>query len=190
MVEVFVWDFRGSSVAWGHASMHVGGDYISGNPTGGEYVSWWPQGNGRQPKFPSWAGPLHSIYSVNAISGRAFDDDVAPEDQGGEGQTPDHRIVLVGLDEEAIKTWWGKFKADGHHQWSTLSQNCSTTVAMALTAGGGAKFARHAGEGEKSWFSRITHDIGGWYNSWNTVWKPDDVLHYAQAIEAGLKNTH
>ena len=180
MVEVYIWDFRGSNAAWGHASMRVGG----------EYISWWPQGNGRQPKFPDWTGPLCSIYSVHAISGRTFEADIAPEDDGGEGQQPDHTIPLQGLDEAAILAWWGKFSTDGHAQWATLDQNCSTTVAMALTAGGGKNFARNAGAGETSLFGRISHDIEGWYESWNMIWTPKDVLHYARAIELGLRGTH
>ena len=35
MVTVYIWDFRGKDVAWGHAPMHVS----SGTPAGAIYIS-------------------------------------------------------------------------------------------------------------------------------------------------------
>lgn len=161
MVTVFVWNYRGKSEAWGHASMLVNG----GTPGGSVYVSWWPEGQGREGSLPFGIGDGY-LYSVPAINGRTFNDDV----QGEDGHHPDHTINLEGLDETEIKTWWNKLLNDTQSRWSTLGQNCSTTVARGLMAGGGDKLVK---------------GIGGWWKSWNTVWKPNDVLDYAQAIHDG-----
>ena len=97
MITVYVWNFRGTSVAWGHASMRVNG----GSPPGEVYISWWPQGSGRSPKVPG----VDQIYTVTAIRGRTYADDVRDEEQA-----PDHVIIFSGLDETAIKTWWADFR--------------------------------------------------------------------------------
>jgi hypothetical protein len=140
MVEVLVWNFmeRGNI---GHAALKVGGDYIS----------WWPQGtasvkDGRHPGV------------VNDETG----------DHAAEGRAPDHRIRLVGLDEDAIRRWWHEFREG--NEYRLFVQNCSTVVAMALKAGGGTK---------------RTSGLGWAYHSWNTVWTPDDVRRYAEAILRG-----
>ena len=160
MVTVFIWTFRGSSVAWGHAALQVTG----GNPAGSIYISWWPQGTGRQTKLPVAPGPLANVYRVPAIANRQY-----IQDESAEGTPPDWRIDIDGLDETAIKTRWASFKT-GANQWSTLSQNCSTTVAQALVAGGADKYAK---------------GLSGWWRSWNTVWSPNDVLLFVRAIQAG-----
>ncbi len=164
MVTVYIWDYRGADVAWGHASMHVTG----GDPAGSIYISWWPQASGRQPKIPHAPGVLGQVYSVPAISGRGYAADVHDE-----GQVPDHTIHLNGLDETKIKAWWQNLATDLNARWSTLGQNCSTTVANALAEGGG---------------DDLTEGVGGWWDQWNVVWKPDDVLDYVRAIESGIKN--
>jgi hypothetical protein len=164
MVTVYIWNFRGANVAWGHASMHVTG----GDPPGAIYISWWPQNTGRQSKIPRAPGILQNVYSVPAIVGRTYAADVTDE-----GQAPDHTIDLPGLDESAIKAWWRTMSTDLNARWTTLGQNCSTTVANALAKGGG---------------DDLTEGVGGWWKQWNVVWKPDDVLDYARAIKSGLKN--
>ncbi len=49
-----------------------------------------------------------------------------------------------------------------------MFRNCSTAVAQALTAGGGANFA------------------GMWARN-NVIWTPDDVANYATAILRGMQ---
>jgi hypothetical protein len=163
MIKVIIWDFRGVNVAWGHASMSVDG----GEPPGGIYISWWPSRDNRQPKFPKAGGLLRQVYSVQAIMGRTYDDDV----QGEDNKPPDHVIRLNGLDETAIKTWWHDLLQSSDTIWSSLGQNCATTVARALKAGGG---------------DDMTTGFGGWWDSWNVVWTPNDVLDYALAIQRGI----
>jgi hypothetical protein len=130
------------------------------------YISWWPGGQGRDFKL-SRALP---VYSVPHISDREFETDQEAEGGTGTVRKPDHTIQLSGLDEPRILHWWQAFSAPGN-VWSTLGQNCSTTVARALMVGGGDDYA----EG-----------IVGWWRSWNTVWRPDNVLKYAEAISRGL----
>jgi len=158
MITVYVWNFRGTSVAWGHASMRVNG----GSPPGEVYISWWPQGSGRSPKVPG----VDQIYTVTAIRGRTYADDVRDEEQA-----PDHVIIFSGLDETAIKTWWADLLRNTHAQWSTLGQNCSTTVAHALASGYGED---------------LVTGFDGWLDTRNIVWKPDDVLSYALAVQTGI----
>lgn len=164
MVTVYIWNYRGKDVAWGHASLRS----TEGAPAGAIYISWWPQQANRRTKIPRAPGPLANVYSVPAISGRTFADDVRDE-----RQPPDQTILLKGLDETAIKKWWNNLLRDASARWSTLGQNCSTTVAHALEAGGGDNYAK---------------GMSGWWRSWNTVWRPDDVARYAREIEKGLSS--
>lgn len=177
MIRVHVWNYRGLTIAMGHASMHIGD----------VYVSWWPSGEGRRPKLPTSAGRRLPLYSTAHIYGQSFEDDQYLEADAmwdehrrvwidprtsmpASPMPPDHTIPLIGLDEKRILHWWGKFNTK-QREWSTLGQNCSTTVAHALTIGGGDDYA-----------------LGpvGWWRSWNAVWKPNDVLDYARAIRHGL----
>jgi hypothetical protein len=139
----------------GHASMHVGR----------AYVSWWPQGDGREPKVPGSAGRTLPLYSVAHIQGQSF-----RSDQELEECSPDHTVPLDGLDEPRILAWWKKFDTPGR-KWSTLGQNCATTVGRALAIGGGDDYALGA---------------AGWWSSWHTIWQPNDVLCYARRIQHGL----
>ncbi|MBK6849264.1 MAG: hypothetical protein IPG96_17630 [Proteobacteria bacterium] len=153
MVTVYVWSFRGKSEAWGHASLQVDRTY----------VSWWPEKPGAVPS------KLHrNIYQSVPFRDRRFEEDCAAE-----GQLPDQRLGLIGLDEGAIKDWWQSFglTRDGVlfqgplQAWSTLDRNCSTVVARALSIGLGEARA-------------------GKLRPWNLVWTPADVQQYARAIQA------
>lgn len=156
MLTVHIWRYQGSAVAWGHASMSLERTYIS----------WWPEGTNR----------VHNklvgqIYTAGPIRNQSFEGDVVGEN----GRQPDSNVRIHGLDEAAIKNWWFRFALlrDGQvyqgplmDSWQTLTKNCSTIVARALTIGGGEKYA---GMKSKS-----------------MIWKPNDVLAYARAVEAGL----
>ena len=152
MVIVYVWNYRGKSIAWGHASLK-----IEGGPTGPAYISYWPQGDGRESAWYS-----QQVYCVAPIPNRTFAADV--RDEAG---PPDYTIRIEGLNEDAMRAWWAGVNADVNAKWCTLSRNCSTTVAQALFAGGGDDLA------------------GSWWHSHNVVWKPDDILRYAMAIQKG-----
>jgi len=151
VIKVHVWNFRGSSEAWGHASMHIGLVYIS----------WWPEGEDRDYKKGEKKSGIKPVYSVEHIHERTFEADVADEEQN-----PDHNIEIDGLDEKLILAWWKKYNVPGR-EWTTLGQNCSTTVGRALMVGGG-------------------DDYAGWNASWNTVWTPNDVQAYASSIRLGI----
>jgi hypothetical protein len=157
VVTVFIWDYRGKGVAWGHASIKIDG----GDPPGEVYISYWPQAAGRERSKIS-----NNLYCVVPIRLRTYDDDV----QGENNHTPNHQIQLDGLNETAMKTWWVGVTGDLKAQWCTLSNNCSTTVANALYNGGGDDIA-------DDW----------WWTTHTIVWKPDKVLAYALAIRYGLQ---
>jgi hypothetical protein len=173
VITVYIWNFRGKSVAWGHASMQVSQTYIS----------WWPQGEGRVYKYPSAhasngdlvRGTLGNIYAASPFRDRQFEADCLAEGRFVKRVLPDHRIYLQGLDENAILDWWQSFGltrngvlyAGPLPAWHTTQMNCSTVVARGLEIGGGDKYA-------------------SWWQSWNVVWKPNDVLRYALSIEEGL----
>ncbi len=155
MIQVHIWKFRGLNTAMGHASMHVGA----------EYVSWWPAGENRARKIPGPAGRRVPLYSVAHIQGQSYDDDRYLEDMD-----PDETIRLEGLDEDRLIAWWRTFNVPGR-DWSTLGQNCATTVARGLMIAGADDYALGA---------------AGWWRSWNTVWQPNDVLLYARQVRSGL----
>jgi len=148
-VTVFVWNYLGKDVAWGHASLQL---------STGTYISWWPQGQNRQ-SMPL----LPQVYTVDAYPNQTYADDVNLEF----GHEPDWRLIVGGLDESKIQNWWQGFKTT--HQWSTLVQNCSTTVADALWAGGASGILTSR---ERDNLQAIV---------W---WTPNDALLFAQALMA------
>ncbi|NWA01461.1 hypothetical protein [Pseudomonas gingeri] len=147
---VNVWSYRGKEEAWGHASLTL---------SDGTYISWWPQGMGRE-SIPF----VSQVYSAPAIVPRSFNDDVR-----GEGVVPDVFVYIPAthLNEANIKSWWDGFSANPDSRWQTLQQNCSTTVKDALVAGG-------------AW------DIlgGRAFDNWGDifVWSPNDIERFATAI--------
>ena len=143
LLTVHIWDYRGKDVAWGHASITL---------DDGTHISWWPQAQGRNRKkhFPM-------LYSVDANNPQTMQDDISME-----GQCQDKDIKIDGLDEQAIKDWWKEYQQN--NKWKTLSQNCSTTVALALRAGG----------------ARVR--LLDWGKAHNIVWTPSDVDAFSEAI--------
>jgi RHS repeat-associated protein len=153
LLVVHIWNYLGSigpNRAFGHASITLDDD---------TYISWWPS-NSRSPLIPGT--PLYSAPPF--LEG--YEKDVLWE-KGG----PNANIRISGLDEAAIEKWWNEFK--GNHQWSTLSQNCSTTAVQALAAGG-ADFYSVLGGGVPSFY--------------NLVWTPSDVSSYANSVNTGISN--
>jgi hypothetical protein len=145
--SIYVWNYLGKDVAWGHASLAL---------STGTYISWWPQGTGLQ------AMPLlPQVYTVDAVPNQTFADDMRLE----ENKAPDWQVRVGGLDESAIENWWRSFKTT--HQWSTLSQNCSTTVKDALYAGGALRILT----------PREDDHFRG-----NSVWTPSDVFALAEVL--------
>ena len=149
LLQVYVWNYQGSRTAWGHASITL---------DDGTHISWWPSGD----RHVDINIPHAPIYSARANKNQTMDRDIRLE--GGE---PDQVIIINGLDEAAIKKWWEEFQKT--QRWKTLTQNCSTTAADALNAGGAALPA---------W-------LGGWAGG-HPFWTPNDVARYANAINNGL----
>lgn len=162
MIIAHVWKFRGSKSAWGHAAVEITGE--AGSDC---YISWWP-GGARQPTFPwlaSKAPFLGNIYSAPANKGQTRADDWA-----GEGNLPpDHSLVVHGLDARKIKTKWDQFQV-APPNWSSLDVNCAMVAAYALRWGGA---------------DEVISGVTGWWHSWNSVWKPNDIIKLVEAINAG-----
>jgi RHS repeat-associated protein len=150
LLVVHIWNFAGSADAWGHASMTL---------DDGTHISWWPSGNDRRGSLY----PSTPLYTAPANDPQTMDDDVQLE-----GRIPDRDIRIDGLDEAAIKKWWIAFKAA--NKWKTLTQNCSTTAAEALSAGGARKFSI----------------LGGGFPI-HGVWSPEDVANYAKSTNNGIE---
>jgi len=147
LLDVHVWSYRGSTEAWGHVSITL---------DNGTHISWWPSSEGRHGSLASL-----DIYSAPANPNQTFADDVRMEEQ-----RPDFTVHITGLNESAIQQWWEAFK--GSNEWSTLGQNCSTTVSDALKAGGGSEYA-------------------SWWSSHNFVWTPDKAKAFAESINKGVE---
>lgn len=166
MIYVYIWNFQGKNIAWGHASMNVNGTYIS----------WWPE----KKEDRHYSKISQDIYFVHSIRGRTFPDDKWAEGNYKYYKSPDHLIAINGLDETKILQWWGrtaliynnqKYQGPIHLPWSTLGWNCAKIVATALKEGGGDKYS-------------------DFINSRNLIWTPNDVKGYAQSISINLqKNT-
>lgn len=149
-VSVNIWSYRGKEEAWGHASLTL---------SDGTYISWWPQGQGRE-SIPF----VSQVYSAPAIIPRSFDDDVRAE-----SVVPDVFVYIPSslLDEASIRNWWGTFSSNPDSRWQTLQQNCSTTVKDALVAGG-------------AWNILGGREFDNWGDIF--VWSPNDVERFATAI--------
>ncbi|MFL6210548.1 MAG: RHS repeat-associated core domain-containing protein [Pyrinomonadaceae bacterium] len=140
LLIVHIWH---ASDGWGHTSITL---------DDGTHISWWPSPDGRVSKFGH--GSLRDIYTAPANRNQTLERDVELEERW-----PDENIRIDGLDEEKIKKWWEDFKEK--NKWSSLTQNCSTTVADALMAGGAPT---------------------GHF----PVWRPKEIADYAKYIQKHL----
>ena len=127
LATVYVW-FPEPGEAFGHASMDL---------NDGTHISWWPNNQGatgstHKPGCNRCTKHNSYFYSSPAYP-EAFQ--TLQQDTDDEGRAPDKTIFVDGLNEGAIKQWWNDFK--GRNNWDTTNQNCSTTVADALTVGSG-----------------------------------------------------
>lgn len=115
MVTVFIWPgLLHSNV--GHAAMKLDGGF----PPGELYISWWPAGVGG-------VIPFFLDQNIPASLGTFQSDDEA------EGSVNFHSIQIFGLDEDAIKVWWGTWLTD--LSFRLFHKNCAVTVAKALAIG-------------------------------------------------------
>lgn len=146
---VYVWGWQGLGRAWGHVSMRLSDD---------TYISWYPIDiDSKRIPFVS------DIYTAPARDPQTFEDDVQLEDK----RQPDTIVSVFGLNEANIKKWWVEFK-ERQHYWSSLTQNCATTVSQAFFAGG----ARAILNGREDEEIDAVH-----------VWAPWDILTFASFIQ-------
>ena len=147
MVLLRIWNSaKQGGGGWGHSTLEVGGV-----PPAGIYISWWPG---------DLAGQVPAFAENKTVA----------EDLKLEGQ-PTMTFQLEGLDERAIKVWWMRWRGTStFYVW--LGQNCSSTVAKALQAGGSEKLA----------------SLGGWTSN-PLMWTPSGLAAYARAIRAGQEIT-
>jgi hypothetical protein len=155
MVTVYVWKPGFAYLtSKGHASMLVAG----GIPPGDTYISWWPGVTGGD-RLSRTVERVQAVSSgVRRALHRNLQDDMLST---AEGRPPDFRIPIDGLDDTRIKSFWQRWRQEGHYQGFLFS--CATTVGEALKEGGGDKMAP------------------GWISP--TVWTPMDVAHYAHRIQ-------
>jgi len=141
-LTVYIWNYKGSAVAWGHSSLML---------EDGTYISFWPDSEhepkkprGRKPfikgakkavktKSPWRTGKAVGVgkakekvkagvkWTAKPVFPRTFEDDVDDE-----GRHPDHAIDIDFLDEPLIKIWWEAYKKNV--EWVSTSTNCSYTV--------------------------------------------------------------
>ncbi|MDM5182320.1 hypothetical protein PO883_34735, partial [Massilia sp. DJPM01] len=139
LLTVYYWAQNGGNV--GHASMVL---------DNGVHISFWPE------KGEKWGdSPSYGMPNVRA-------------DAIAEGGMPDGVVRVEGLDEAAIERWWAKYLKD-HPNWNLKGPNCASTVAEALTVGGGQAAATNGG-----------------YFPYNVIWSPKNAYDYATAIGKGL----
>jgi RHS repeat-associated protein len=108
LLDVYIWKYRGSTDAWGHASMTL---------ADGTHISWWPS----NPRDYKWGTDDIPIYEAPA-----FPDQTLAKDIEYEGQGPDAIIHIDGMNEDAIKAWWENFRHNHDNKWKTFGRNCST----------------------------------------------------------------
>ena len=156
---VYVWSyFSGDHTrekAIGHAALHL---------SDGTHISWWPTSDGKPISLENMPN-LPNVFKSPANQGQTFTADMALEKA-----EPDHRIVILGLDEEAIKKWWITFNTKDN-EWSLLDQNCSTTVKDALLVGLAGRVQRLSPT-DFIWVRHIR------------VWRPDMVVRLANKLAA------
>jgi RHS repeat-associated protein len=140
LLEVYIWRYTGTKENWGHAAIRL---------ENGTYISWWP-------------GPDNFSGGSKIFESDAFEPSYARDVQL-EQAPPDVVIRLTNLDEAAIQRWWDDFQKKTK-KWKTVRQNCSTTAAQALKAGGANK------------------RVQGFFEP-NLIWTPEDVRQFAEAIQ-------
>jgi len=169
-ITVMMWNYVGSKSAFGHASLSVDG----GEPSGNWYISWWPNcppGGSDAASF--WEAQRREYFGLcEPKRSRKLSDDISAENG-----PPDHHVLVLGLDETAVKAFWADLTTDPRAQWSATTTNCAAAVAAALSAGGSDNYI---GFVESLWFD-VFHT-----NCWS--WTPKSVFDYAVLLAQKLRD--
>jgi RHS repeat-associated protein len=155
LLKVFIWRMAGGNA--GHASVLLDND---------TYISWWPK------KDCGCKGPVDGPSNMLFLTGM-FPEPAEPMatlqgDERAEGGPADTTITITGLNEGNIQTWWDNFQKS-HDTYNPIFQNCATTAADALAAGGGVFYGL----------------LGGGIPV-RLPWTPSGVESFANSINSGL----
>lgn len=122
--RVYVWYPHGDDI--GHASMHIGPDWQSGDTV--NYVSWWPD---------------HTNDTLDLLPGRKSGGECRSmaQDAKSEGGKPHVSFQLYDLDVGAMAKEWALIKGKNQAHYRLMRKNCATIVARVLRAGGAATWA-------------------------------------------------
>jgi len=159
MTTVYVW-LPNTRKSLGHASMKIAGKLRNVVPGGSgkifenegdqyyseTYISWWPAGN-----LLGGDGVVHT-----------YEEDIS---NAYEARDPEFRVDVQTLDEEAMTTFWFRFKYKLPKPDWHVFKNCATLVAHTLRAGGGP-----------------------FYLGNNVTWTPAQVKAYASQLAGGSKS--
>lgn len=161
MTTVYIW-FAKDGV--GHTSMEIGG----------EYVSYWPGGDGANAKKDIKIGQSHEPHFMSQYRG----------DRRAEGRDADATVRLPGLNETVMLADWQEIK-DRAPRYNMRKHNCATVVAILLEAGSGkpapfvptVDLAEYAKSGLLGLIARMAA-FGGSIR----MWSPETVYRYALAV--------
>ncbi|XP_033755664.1 uncharacterized protein LOC117338418 [Pecten maximus] len=143
VVKLYIWNIKSS---WGHVSMAL---------EDGFYISW-------RPTYQVEKSPVNATEWVLAREQQTLQDDIRAE----YGRLPVHAIKIIHqiLDEDKIKRWWLKFKAN--NRYNLLTCNSSTVVYFAMREGGALD---HVIDRQPRW------------------WTPEDIKAFGEAVCFGYK---
>jgi hypothetical protein len=165
-VTLYIWRLGPTNV--GHASLEIGGTYVSYWPAEGAGKKDVKFGQSHQAGFPS-------AYAV---------------DRRLERKHADEAFTLTSLDTAKMVAAWEQFKLT-EPRYNMVEQNCSTVVAVLLQVGSGLQpsfvpavaIDDHASNLAQRVFLRLR-----FFSNSIKMWTPDEVLRYAQEIQTnGLR---
>jgi hypothetical protein len=167
--RVLIWNYVGSKSAFGHASLRIGEEI----PQSSVYVSWWPNCTPGSSSESYWKAEKQEYFGLcEPKRSRKFSDDIA--DENGR---PDRDVLLIGLDEAAMKQFWADLTADPRAKWNATTTNCAAAVAAALQAGGSEDYFGVIG--------RLEFAASTFPNWW--AWTPEAVYNYSVQLAQYLR---
>ncbi len=168
-VKIFVWKHNRQG-RWGHTSLKI---------DEANYVSWWPQKEGRNywvnsKKHPKWAGLLKklagtdNIYKVKHDTSASYAVDVQKE----RGHATTTVTIADGvLNKQKMTAWWHLYNKESA-SYHTIKKNCSVTVIRALRAGGSDQY--------------VPQTLRDSNTSKYDGWEPPHILNYLREMQRTL----